>query len=34
MLDALSKETWIAATGGELGWKEFWETRNKLNLNS
>ena len=30
----LSKETWIALQGDEHGWTEWWNERNKLNVNS
>ena len=34
MMQELSKETWIALQGDEHGWTEWWNERNKLNVNS
>jgi hypothetical protein len=34
MMQQLSKETWIALQGDEHGWSEWWNERNKLNVNS
>lgn len=34
MMQKLSKETWIALKGDENGWIEWWNERNKLNLNN
>lgn len=33
MLNNVSKESWIASCGNDIGWKEWWIKRNKLNLN-
>lgn len=34
MMQQLSKETWIALQGDDNGWIEWWNERNKLNVNS
>ena len=34
MMQQLSKETWVALQGDEHGWIEWWNERNKLNVNS
>jgi hypothetical protein len=34
MMQQLSKETWIALQGDEHGWVEWWNGRNKMNVNS
>lgn len=34
IMQQLSKETWIALQGDEHGWTEWWNGRNKLNVNS
>jgi hypothetical protein len=33
MMQQLSKETWVALQGDEHGWIEWWNERNKLNVN-
>lgn len=34
LMQKLSKETWIALQGDEHGWIEWWNERNKVNVNS
>ncbi len=33
MIDNCSRETWIAASGNEQGWKQWWHKRNQLKVN-